>query len=108
MVDTPYTRWAGDDLHGRYAEMTPVWVRLDALFPRDPAGSWRTVPDGLDPQGAVPGFLSGWFRTVDGRWLGVVNYAVPYADGRRNRVLLRDQLVPAEAMSPRADHDPLT
>jgi hypothetical protein len=107
VVESPYTRWGGAKRTGRWRELTAVWVRLDVLFPRDPAGSWRTVPDGLDPRGNVRGLLSGWFRTVDGRWLGVVNYAVPYADGRRERVMLRDQLVPAEAMSERADHDPL-
>lgn len=34
VVNTPYTRWEGDDLHGRSKVLTPVWVRLDVVFVR--------------------------------------------------------------------------
>ncbi len=107
VVETPYTRWVGDELHGLSPDLTPVWVRLDVIFPRDPDAPRRTVPDGLDLHGNVPGQLSGWLRREEGDWLGVVNYAVPYRDGRRTNVYLRDQLVPAAALSPRRRHEPV-
>jgi hypothetical protein len=63
--------------------------------------SVQVVAEGLDLTGSVPGLLSGWFRTVQGDWLGVVNFEIPYADGRPNRVRLADQLVPGHALRPR-------
>lgn len=51
--------------------------------------------------GEVPGRLHGWFRTVKGDWLGVVDYEIPYADGRRDTVHLVDQLVPEYALRQR-------
>ncbi|GAB3437400.1 hypothetical protein [Actinophytocola sediminis] len=107
MIETPHTRWVGDEMHGHSPDLTPVWVRLDVTFPRGPDAPRRTVPDGLDLHGNVRGLLSGWLRRKEGDWLGVVNFAVPYADGRRNGPFLRDQLVPAEALTPRRDHEPL-
>lgn len=88
-------------LHGTQAGPRPVWVRLDLLFPRDPDAPTRTVIDGLDPVGDVPGFLVRWERTETGAWLAIVHYAIPYADGRARRFSLKRQLVPATAVRPR-------
>jgi hypothetical protein len=78
-----------------------VWVLLDVLSLR-PADAPRTVvPDGLDMSGRAPGRLTGWFRSVDGDWLGIVDYEIPYADGRRDQLALKDQLVPIYALADR-------
>lgn len=61
----------------------------------------RSVGDGLDLDFKTEGWIYGRFRSVRGRWLGVVNFYVPYADGRRHRVFLEDQLVPFGALQPR-------
>ncbi|ONI78155.1 hypothetical protein ALI144C_32160 [Actinosynnema sp. ALI-1.44] len=106
MINSPYTRMIGDDLHGWHARVTPAWVRLDALYLRNPNTPIRTVGDGLDLSGEVRGHVSGWWRTVKGDWLGVVNFAVPYADGRRDRLELQDQLVPGYALRKRDDSRP--
>lgn len=103
MLDTPYTRWQGDQLHGRTPKMTPVWVRLDTLFPPLPDSTRATVADGLLLSGTVPGLLHGWFRSSTGAWLGAVNYEIRYADSRSQTVWLADQLVPREALTPRDD-----
>jgi hypothetical protein len=47
VVNTPYTRWTGDDLHGRTKVITPVWVHLDVLTMRAPGMPRGVVPDGL-------------------------------------------------------------
>lgn len=98
MVNTPYTRWTGDTLHGKRRILTSVWVRLAAICIRAPDAPLETVVTGLDMTGEVPGRLHGWFRTVKGDWLGVVDYEIPYADGRRDTVHLVDQLVPEYAL----------
>ncbi|SMD27357.1 hypothetical protein SAMN05661093_10960 [Kibdelosporangium aridum] len=59
------------------------------------------ISDGLDMTGEVHGHLTGWWRTVKGDWLGLVNYAIPYADGRRHTLQLTDQLVPGYALRKR-------
>ncbi|SDJ22105.1 hypothetical protein SAMN05192558_109310 [Actinokineospora alba] len=103
MLNTPYTRLIGDRLHGTTPELTPAWVRLDAIcVPRSGVPS-VAVADGLLMSGTVPGFVHGWFRASTGEWLGVVNYEVRYADGRRESVWLTDQLVPGYALAPRDD-----
>jgi hypothetical protein len=81
--------------------LKPVWVRLDAVCVRAPDAPHRVIPDGLDMTGEVPGLLSGWFQTVLGDWLAIVNYSISYADGRRHRVTLVDQLVPGCAIRKR-------
>lgn len=101
VLHTPFTRYSGDALHGRYPDLTRVWVQLDLLFPQQPDAGRRVVIEGLDMTGRAAGLLSGWFRSVDGAWLGVVSYKLPYADGRREKVELVDQLVPAQALRPR-------
>lgn len=98
MVNTPYTRWIGDTLHGKTRVLTSVWVRLDSICVRAPDTPLQTVVTGLDMSGEVRGRLHGWFRTVKGDWLGVVDYEIPYADGRRATVHLVDQIVPAYAL----------
>jgi hypothetical protein len=98
MLVTPYTKWTGDDDHGRSPVITMVGVRLGTLYPRQPDAPRRVVPDGLDVTGTVPGRLTGWLRTVDGDWLGVVNFEIPHADGRKHQVPLLDQLIPVHAL----------
>lgn len=107
MLNTPYTRWTGDNLHGRTPMLTPAWVRLDEVFPRHPDDPLVVVPDGLDTSGSVPAWVSGWFRAATGEWLAVVNFKIRYADGRRDEVMLHDQLVHSRALRPREDHQPL-
>jgi hypothetical protein len=81
----------------------PVWVLLEQVCRHDPEVR-RTVGDGLDFTGRAPGILRGWRRTARGEWLGVVNYEVHYADGRKNTLWCRDQMVPAYALRPRGTH----
>lgn len=101
MGNSPHTQWVGDDLHGRRPVVTPVWVRLDAIYVRAPDAPQRTIPDGLDMTGEVRGHLYGWWPTVKGNWLGVVNFEIPYADGRRHKLEVREQLVPDYALRKR-------
>lgn len=81
-------------MHGRRAVLTGVSVRLDRLFARAPGAARHVVPTGLDLTGTVKGRLHGRFPSVEGDWLGVVNYEIDYADGRRDKLYLTDQLVP--------------
>jgi hypothetical protein len=98
-----YTRWAGDSVHGRYPATTPVWVRLDLIYARIPGAPHHVIPEGLDMTGEVPGLLSTWFASAKGDWMGVVTYQIPYADGRRDKLALRDQLVPSYALRERIE-----
>lgn len=99
MLVTPYTKWTGDEDHGRTRVITMVRVQLDVLYPRQPDAPRNVVPEGLDATGTVPGRLTGWLRTVDGDWFGVVNFEIPYADGRKQQISLQDQLVPVRALT---------
>lgn len=87
--------------------LTPVWVRLDVIFARDPGSRTQAITAGLDVNCQVRGLLSRWHRTVAGDWLGVVTWRVPYADGRRHGLLVQDQLVPAGALRRRDDNKPI-
>lgn len=98
-----HTQWDGDEVHGRHPRTTRVWVRLDAICPRIPGQPHRVEPSGLDMTGEVPGLLSTWLCSAKGDWMGVVTYQIPYADGRRSKLDLRDQLVPSSAIRERAD-----
>ncbi|HVV11314.1 hypothetical protein [Amycolatopsis sp.] len=102
-LNSPYTRWTGDTLHGRSPVLTAVWVRLDAIYIRIPGSPAHTVVTGLDLTGEVPGRLHGWFPTVKGDWLGVVDYEIPYADRRREPLWLADQLLPVYALRPKGE-----
>lgn len=102
-LTSPYTKWGGDKLHGRYKIITPVLVNLDKLFPLDPDTSYQVVPDGLDLAGTAQGRLHGRFRAVDNRWLGVVDYEIAYADGNR-LVRLVDQVVPFSVLRTQPQH----
>ncbi|MFI6100859.1 hypothetical protein ACIA8G_35365 [Lentzea sp. NPDC051213] len=94
MLSSPFTIWDGDDVHGRRAVLTGVAVSLDRLFARRPGAEKHVIPTGLDLTGVVPGRLHGRFPGVEGDWLGVVNYEIGYADGRRDKLYVADQLVP--------------
>jgi hypothetical protein len=84
-----------------------VWVHLDVLWQRPEPRQRRTIVDGLDATGRVPGALQRWVRTSDGLWLGEVHIEIGYIDGRRDRMIVRNQLVPAWALSPRDNGRPL-
>lgn len=75
-------------------------MQLEAINIRVPGMPKHVVPDGLDMTGQVRGLLTGWHRSVDGDWLALVNFSIPYADGRR-QMHLSGQLVPAYALRPR-------
>lgn len=94
VINSPFTTWEGDDVHGRRPVLTSVWVLLDDLFPRPPDAPRHVIVTGLDLTGKVQGRLHGRFPSVDGNWLGVVNYEISYADGRREKLHLVDQLLP--------------
>lgn len=79
---------------------SPVWVRLDAILMRDPGEPRRTNGAGVELTGETRGELTHWIPTVDGFWLGLVSYALRYADGRPS-LRAADQLVPAYALRPR-------
>lgn len=68
---------------------------------RIPSAPRHVIETGLDLTGEVQGRLHGRFPSVEGDWLGVVNYEIPYADGRRNKLQLVDQLVPFSALRKR-------
>lgn len=95
MLNSPFTTWEGDELHGKRPVLTGVWVQLDRLFIRSRDTPRHVIETGLDLTGRVQGRLHGRFPSVDGDWLGVVNYEIPYADGRRDKLHLVDQLVPS-------------
>jgi len=80
----------------------PVWVDLDQLYGPTPDGvePWPggNLVHGLVLTGKVPGRLRQWGRSVDGRWIGRVDFTVCDLHGvtvaRMERVV-----VPAEALS---------
>lgn len=98
-LNSPFTEWSGDDLHGRHKVITHVWVDLGTLFYRPPDATRHVIETGLDLTGQVPGRLHGRFPSVDGVWCGVVDYEIPYADGRRSLPLV-DQLLPFSVLRP--------
>lgn len=100
-LNSPFTTWEGDDIHGRRPVLTGVGVRLDTLFPRPPETARHVIATGLDLTGEVQGRLHGRFPSVEGDWLGVVNYEIGYADGRRDKLYLVDQLVPFHVLRKR-------
>jgi hypothetical protein len=103
---TPYTRLQGDQLHGHHPEvLAQVWVRLDVISGRLPGAPYETVVDGLDMTGHAPGLVTGYFRSSRGDWLAVVNYQIPYADGRTPKVQVVDQLVQKAALQRRDPRD---
>ncbi|MET9631637.1 hypothetical protein ABZX92_29655 [Lentzea sp. NPDC006480] len=93
-LNSPFTTWEGDTVHGRRAVLTGVSVSLDKLFARKPGADRHVIATGLDLTGEVHGRLHGRFPSIEGDWLGVVNYEISYADGRREQLHLVDQLVP--------------
>ena len=94
MLNSPFTVWEGDDVHGRRAVLTSVSLSLDRLFARRPGTARHVIATGLDLTGTVKGTLHGRFPGAEDDWLGVVNYEIGYADGRQDKVYLVDQLVP--------------
>ncbi|MFD9701305.1 hypothetical protein [Lentzea sp. NPDC059081] len=100
-LHSPFTVWEGDDIHGHRPVLTGVSVRLDHLFARPPGARRHVIETGLDLTGEVQGCLHGRFPGVEGDWLGVVNYEIGYADGRRDKLRLVDQLVPFHVLRKR-------
>jgi hypothetical protein len=70
VINSPFTRWEGDDIHGRRPVLTSVWVNLDVLFPRPADAPRHVIVIGLDLTGVVPGRLHGRFPSVEGDWYG--------------------------------------
>lgn len=100
-LNSPFTTWEGDNIHGRRPVLTGVGVRLDKLFARPPGAERHVIAAGLDLTGEVQGRLHGRFPSIEGDWLGVVNYEISYADGRRDKLYLVDQLVPFHVLRKR-------
>ncbi|SMC71934.1 hypothetical protein [Lentzea albidocapillata] len=61
----------------------------------------RVIPTGLDLTGTAKGVIHGRLPGAEGEWLGVANYEIGYADGRRNKLYVVDQLVPFWALTKR-------
>jgi hypothetical protein len=66
VINSPFTRWEGDDIHGRRPVLTSVRVNLDLLFPRPADAPRHVIVTGLDLTGMVPGQLHGRFSSVEG------------------------------------------
>lgn len=81
--------------------LTAVSVQLDRLFARVLGAPRHVIDTGLDLTGEVKGRLHGRFPSVEGDWLGVVNYKIGYADGRPQKVHLVDQFVPFHVLRSR-------
>ncbi|MFC8529181.1 hypothetical protein [Nocardia sp. NPDC057227] len=99
----PQPRFANPAGHWERMALTPaapVWVRLDAVLVRDPGAARRVNGSGVEFAGEVRGQLTHWVPTVDGFWMGRVDYTLRYADGRA-LLQVRDQLVPGYALRPR-------
>jgi hypothetical protein len=80
----------------------PVWVSLPALYGPQPDKPRFRHGHALHLVQEVSGALTGWYRGSDGRWYGLVNFAVPYLGLVPSIGLeLTDQLVPADALRPR-------
>ncbi|WP_245786670.1 hypothetical protein [Lentzea albida] len=71
------------------------------MFARPPGAERHVIATGLDLTGEVQGRLHGRFPSIEGDWLGVVNYEISYADGRRDKLYLVDQLVPFHVLRKR-------
>ena len=98
MLITPWTRFDGDGLHGRHPVITQVLVDLDRVFAWPSDTPRRVVESGLDMGGTVRGQLHGRLRDAHGRWYGVCDLDLPYADGRRTTVRCVDQVVPFHSL----------
>ena len=80
----------------------PVWVSLRVLFGPQPSQPAYRHGQALALIQEVGGVLTGWHRGSEGRWYGMVSFAVPYLGLRSSAGLeLTDQLVPADALRPR-------
>ena len=80
----------------------PVWVSLRTLYGPQPDTPAHRHGQALDLTQEVSGLLTGWCRGSDGRWYGLVSFAVPYLGLVPSVELeLTDQLVPADALRPR-------
>jgi hypothetical protein len=80
----------------------PVWVSLRLLYGPQPERPTFRHGQALDLAQEVSGLLTGWYRGSDGRWYGLVSFAVPYLGLVPSVGLeLTDQLVPADALRPR-------
>lgn len=117
---------------GEGREVRPVWVRLAGVFPAEPeTGTGETGDDTTDTRPLHPsasddgsdgsgrpgsnrqqgrldldreviGFLRRWERSLDGRWLGVVDFRIPLVgDDVRPAKVVDCGLVPAAALRPR-------
>ena len=81
----------------------PVWVSLPVLYGPQPDTPAFRHGQALDLGREVDGVLTGWYRGCDGRWYGLVTFAVPYLGLVPSVGLeLADQLVPADALRPRS------
>jgi hypothetical protein len=77
-------------------------MSLRQLYGPQPATPALHHGQALDLVQEVSGALTGWYRGSDGRWYGLVSFAVPYLGLVSSSGLeLADQLVPATALRPR-------
>jgi hypothetical protein len=100
-----YTPWSAGPTRAPAPPLDrPVWVDLVGFYgepDESVAGFDEPVPGGVLQVGCrVPGMLKRWRRSVDGRWFGLVNFAVCDSYGA---VQVRHEavLVPSAALTPR-------
>ena len=98
MLITPWTRFGGDGLHGRYPLVTQVRVDLGTWLAWPETAPRHFAPQGLDVSGTVRGQLHGRLQDVHGRWYGVCNLDLSFADGRTTTIRLTDQVVPFHSL----------
>ena len=78
----------------------PVWVKLGTLLPFPTEGPPpKEIPtDALELYPDAPGTLKAWVQSRRGTWIGLVDYEVKYADGRKDVFHAKDQWVPVYAL----------
>lgn len=89
----PTHRWEDQDpVHGSRRKTMAVEINLRGLFLED-RRSGVVVPDGLDVDRVVRGLTYGWWDSLNGGHLVVVNYSIPFADPHLKPLSLNDQVV---------------
>jgi hypothetical protein len=90
------------DYHGCAHDATArLGIASGALAPQPDTPAYRHG-QALHLVQEVSGVLTAWYRGSDGRWYGLVSFAVPYLGLVPSVGLeLTNQLVPADALRPR-------
>ena len=87
-------------MHARYRRNQDVYVNLAMVYGElGPQAVDPERPETLYLAGVVLGTLHGWYRSVDGNWLAVCSFPVPWTSFHGTQELrMEDQLIPAHAV----------